>query len=196
MSRAQVFRGKRGPDVRLAELPDERRVEARKSRWTWLEGEERVACRGASRCGVYSSQRVHDEDMLRACLVRTRPLPITRRLYSDSTAPNHNAELVEYLNNGTSTWLFQAPRTRLTLRTVLQEEKADPKANQYRIRSLAHAIYSVQNASHPITSGKEAIKVIKRHVRSRRVHQLACSFPASAGVLPTGSRCSYRERNT
>lgn len=44
-------------------------------------------------------------------------------------------------------------------RIVLQEEKADPKADQYRIRSLTHAILSVQTAPHAITSGKEAIKV-------------------------------------
>ncbi|KZV61171.1 Nucleotidyltransferase [Peniophora sp. CONT] len=41
----------------------------------------------------------------------------------------------------------------------ITEEKVDPTNNQYRIRSLAHAIYSVQNAPHPITSGKEAIKL-------------------------------------
>ncbi|VDC05552.1 unnamed protein product [Peniophora sp. CBMAI 1063] len=79
--------------------------------------------------------------MLRACLVRTRPVTPLRRLYSDSKAPNHNAELVEYLSK------------------ILEEEKADPVANQYRIRSLAHAILSVQTAPHPITSGKEAIKL-------------------------------------
>ena len=109
--------------------------------------------------------------------------PMFSRSFSRAYSTHSNKGIIDLLQKCTSN-----SRPHLSLLIVnqgLKEENSSPTRNQYKVRSFQNAIASIYEHNKPISSGKEASKVLPRVVSSSDLLYCPRSYGVLALVLPT-----------